>query len=206
VRDAKYNNVKNAPPPTFVTPYKQDDEAGWNNFYVRTALDEKQLIALVPTVIKKLDPNLPVDDLKTMTMQVEEDLALDRMISTLSAAFAVLATLLAAIGLYGVLAYTVAQRTKEFGLRMALGADPARVRSMVLAQVGRMTIAGGIIGLAAALALGRLAQSLLFELEGHDPMVFAVAVILLAVVALGAGFIPAYRASRLDPMLALRYE
>jgi ABC-type antimicrobial peptide transport system permease subunit len=89
---------------------------------------------------------------------------------------------------------------------MALGADPARVRWMVLAQVARMTVAGGIIGLAAALALGRLAQSLLFELEGHDPTVFVIAVVLLAMVAIGAGFIPAYRASRLDPMRALRYE
>lgn len=141
-----------------------------------------------------------------MTMQVNENLSLDRMISTLSAAFAVLATLLAAVGLYGVLAYTVSQRTKEFGLRMALGADAALVRSLVLGQVGRMTIVGGIIGLVCALALARFAQSLLFELEGHDPMVLAGATVILASVAMGAGFIPAHRASRLDPMRALRYE
>jgi predicted permease len=206
VRDAKYDDVKREAPPMFVTPYRQDDELGFTSFYVRAALDEKQLMAAVPAVVRKLDANLPVDDLKTMTMQVEEDLALDRRITTLSAAFAALATLLAAVGLYGVLAYTVAQRTREFGLRMALGADPARVRGMVLGQVGRMTAAGGIIGLAAALALGRLAQSLLFELQGHDPAVLAGSAVVLALVAAGAGFIPAYRASRLDPMRALRYE
>ena len=131
---------------------------------------------------------------------------MDRLISLLSAAFAVLATLLAAVGLYGVLAYTVAQRTKEFGLRMALGADAARVRALVLGQVGRMILVGGIVGLAAAVGIGRLAGSLLFELEGHDPAVLAASAVVLTLVALSAGFIPAHRASRLDPMRALRYE
>jgi predicted permease len=206
VRDAKYNNVKTETPPMFVTPYRQDEKLGFSNFYVRTTLDEQQLLSILPGVVKRIDPGLPIDELKTMTRQVDENLFMDRMISTLSASFAVLATLLAAVGLYGVLAYTVAQRTKEFGLRMALGADAARVRGLVLGQVGRMTIIGGIIGLAAAVGLGRLAQSLLFQLEGYDPVVLAFSAVVLTIVALGAGFIPAYRASRLDPMRALRYE
>jgi ABC-type antimicrobial peptide transport system permease subunit len=120
--------------------------------------------------------------------------------------FALLATLLAAIGLYGVLAFTVAQRTREFGVRMALGADPARVRGMVLRQVGKMTLIGGVVGLVAAFAIGRLAQSLLFEMQGSDPVVFALSSAVLALVAMSAGLIPAYRASRLDPVRALRYE
>jgi putative ABC transport system permease protein len=157
-------------------------------------------------VIKNLDPNLPVENLKTLPQQVRENVFLDRMISTLSAAFAGLATLLAAVGLYGVLAYTVAQRTREIGVRMALGADGGRVRGMVLRQVGLMTLIGGTIGIAAALGLGRAARSLLFELKGHDPVVVAVAALILAAVALGAGYIPALRASRVDPMQALRYE
>ncbi|PYQ80335.1 MAG: hypothetical protein DMG01_06700 [Acidobacteria bacterium] len=128
------------------------------------------------------------------------------MISVLSAAFAGLATLLAAIGLYGVLAYTVSQRTREIGLRMALGAAPSRVRGMVLRQVGVMTIVGGVIGLTAAIWLGRLAQSLLFEMKGYDPVVLVSAAAALTVVALGAGFVPAHRASQVDPMQALRYE
>ena len=125
---------------------------------------------------------------------------------SLAAAFAVLATLLAAIGLYGVLAYTVAQRTREIGLRMALGAESAVVRRMVLRQVARMMIIGGIIGLVAAVALGRAAASLLYGLGGTDPIALGAAALLLTGVAFGAGYIPALRASRVDPMRALRYE
>jgi predicted permease len=205
-RDSKYNQVKREPQPVFITPYRQEERVGFLNFYVRTKLDEKQLLTAIPAVIRRLDPNLPVENLKTMDTQVRENLFMDRFITTLSTSFAVLATLLAAVGLYGVLAYTVSQRTREFGVRMALGADAARVRGLVLGQVGRMTIVGGIIGLTGAFALGRSAQSLLFELKGHDPIVVATSALVLAVVALGAGFIPAYRASRLDPMRALRYE
>jgi ABC-type antimicrobial peptide transport system permease subunit len=141
-----------------------------------------------------------------MEQQVRENVFEDRLISTLSSAFAVLATILAAVGLYGVLAYTVAQRTREIGLRMALGAAPGRVRAMILRQVGVMTIIGGVVGLAAAIALGRAAQSMLFELNGYDPTVLAASAVLLSLVALGAGLLPAHRASRVDPMRALRYE
>jgi ABC-type antimicrobial peptide transport system permease subunit len=131
---------------------------------------------------------------------------LDRIISVLSTAFALLATLLAAVGLYGVLSYTVARRTREIGLRMALGAAPPRVRAMVLRQVGVMTLVGAAIGLIASVWLGRLAQSLLYQLKGSDPVVLFGSVVMLAIVALGAGFLPAHRASRVDPMRALRYE
>ena len=205
-QDAKYNTLKREAPPLYIVPYRQGGDLGFINFYVRTSLDEQQLLATIPAVIKRLDPTLPIEDIKTMNLQLRESMFMDRLISTLSAAFALLATLLAAVGLYGVLAYTVAQRTKEFGLRMALGADGARVRRMVLGQVGRMTLVGGIVGLAAAVAIGRLASSLLFELQGHDPAVLVLSTVVLTLVALGAGFIPAYRASRLDPMRALRYE
>jgi ABC-type antimicrobial peptide transport system permease subunit len=128
------------------------------------------------------------------------------MITTLSASFAALATLLAAIGLYGVLAYTVSQRTREIGLRMALGAAPSRVRAMVLRQVAIMTAIGGTAGLLLAIWVGRAAASLLYELNGWDPAVLASAAVALTLVALGAGVIPAHRASRVDPMLALRYD
>jgi putative ABC transport system permease protein len=138
--------------------------------------------------------------------QVQENVYLDRMISTLSASFAALATLLAAIGLYGVLAYTVAQRTREIGVRMALGADAGRVRTMVLRQVGRMTLIGGLVGIVGALALEKTARSLLYGLEGHDPLVVTGSAVLLALVALGAGYLPARRASKIHPMQALRYE
>ena len=160
----------------------------------------------VRQVVANLDPNLPVENLKTLEQVATENVFLDRMISTLCVAFATLATLLAAIGLYGVLAYSVAQRTREIGLRMALGAAGPKVRAMILRQVGVMMLIGGMVGILAALALGSGAQSLLYEMEGTDPLVVSLAALLLTVVALGAGYVPALRASRVDPMRALRYE
>ncbi|HET9986354.1 MAG TPA: ABC transporter permease [Longimicrobiales bacterium] len=206
VQNAKYSEVKQEVPPLFFSPYAQDSTVGSMAFYVRTAVPPERLLRTIPRVIARLDPNLPVENLKTLPQQVRENVFLDRMISTLSAAFAALATLLAAVGLYGVLAYTVAQRTREFGVRMALGADAGRVRALVLRHVGRMVIVGGVIGIAAALGLGRAARSLLFELKGHDPVVIVLSVLLLALVAVGAGYVPALRASRVQPSQALRYE
>jgi predicted permease len=206
VQDAKYSEVKEAVPPVFFRPYRQDRRIGFINFYVRTALEAEQVMPSITGVLSRLDPNLPVEELKTLRQQIRENVFLDRMISVLSAAFAVVATLLAAVGLYGVLAYTVAQRTREIGVRMALGADSGRVRSMVLRQVAVMTLIGGVVGLAGAAGIGKLAESLLFELKGYDPLVFAASAVVLGGVALLAGFVPAQRASRIDPMLALRYE
>lgn len=206
VQDAKYSDVKQEVPPLFFVPYRQSEEPGFLTFYVRTSLDPAQVIGALPKVVAQLDPDLPVQNLRTMEQQVRENVFMDRVISVLSTSFATLATLLAAIGLYGVLAYTVAQRTREIGLRMALGAAPGRVRGMVLRQVALMTAVGGLIGLAGAVALGRAAQALLFELRGYDAAVLTGAAVALTLVALCAGFIPAHRASRVDPMRALRYE
>jgi predicted permease len=205
-QDAKYADVKQKVPPQFFRPYRQDQTTGRITFYVRTSLAPEQLLPSIPKVMARLDANLPVDNLRTLPQQVRENVFLDRFITVLSTAFACLATLLAAIGLYGVLAYTVAQRTREIGLRMALGAAPARVRRMILRQVGVMTLVGGVIGLAVAVGLGRLAESLLYQLQGYDPAVLAGAAVALTLVALGAGFIPAHRASQVEPMSALRYE
>jgi putative ABC transport system permease protein len=206
VQNAKYSQVKQEVPPLFFRPYRQNKRLGSLGFYIRTDSDPDQLLRAAPGVVARLDPNLPLENLKTMPQQVRENVSQDRMISTLSAAFALLATLLAAVGLYGVLAYTVAQRTREIGLRMALGARGHHVRTMVLRQVALMVLVGGIIGIAAAIAMGRGAGSLLYELKGYDPGVIAISAVVLIVVALGAGYIPAERASRIDPMRALRYE
>ena len=206
VKNAKYSDVKREIPPIFFIPYRQDDTIGQINFYMRTGSDPERFLANIPKVLARLDANLPVENLRTLPQQVRENVFLDRFISVLSAAFASLATLLAAVGLNGVLAYTVSLRTREIGLRMALGATSSRVRVMVLRQVGIMVLVGGAVGLAAAVGIGLLAQSLLFELKGSDPVVLVVSAVSLSLVALAAGFIPAHRASQIDPMSALRYE
>jgi predicted permease len=206
MKDAKYSEVKAEIPPLFFRPYRQDDRVGYMNFYVRTGVNPEQMMGTIRQVVARLDANLPIEEMKTLQQQVRENVFLDRVISTLSLSFATLATMLAAIGLYGVLAYTVAQRTREIGVRMALGADGNRVRGMVLRRVAWMTIIGGMVGLGGAYGLGRLAQSLLFEMQGTDPAVFAGAAVALGIVALAAGFLPAQRASKIDPMVALRYQ
>jgi predicted permease len=206
MKDAAYSDVKDTVPPLFFTPWQQRSTTGDLNYYVRTSLPPAQMVSAIPAVLKRLDPALPVEGLKTMPQQIRENIFLDRMISILSASFALLATLLAGVGLYGVLAYTVAQRTREIGVRMALGANGSQVSGLILRQVGWMTAVGGTIGVLAAYGLGKAAQSLLYGLEGHDPVVFALSVVLLGAIALTAGFIPARRAAAIDPMHALRYD
>jgi predicted permease len=206
VEDAKYSEVKQNVPPQFFVPYRQDKGLDALHVYVRASGDVAQVASAITAVVKRLDPNLPIEELETLPEQVRNNTFLDRMVTSLSAAFALLATLLAAIGLYGVLAYTVAQRTREIGLRMALGAAPGRVRGMVLRQVAVMTLAGALVGLGGALAVGKGAQSMLFQMTGADPTVLVLSTVALSLVALCAGFIPAHRASRVDPMRALKYE
>ncbi len=206
VSNAKYSDVKGETPPLYFRPYRQDDELGFINFYVRTTLPPQDIMKAIPLVVSALDPNLPIEDLKTMPQQIRENVYADHIISTLSSAFGGLATLLAAIGLYGVLAFTVAQRTREFGLRMALGARSSNVRSLVLRQVLIMTAVGSVVGIGVALALGRIASSQLFGLEPNDPLVMLAATLALGAVALLAGLLPALKASRIDPMVALRYD
>ena len=206
VRDAKYSDVKGDVPALLYEPYRQNAELFGMYFYVRTALPPEPLLAVVPGVVRAIDPRVPVRDLVTMPQQVRENTFLDRMVSVLSLAFASLATVMAALGLYGVLSYTIAQRTKEIGLRMALGADAATVRGMVLRQMARMTLAGAGVGLLAAFGLGAAAQSLLYGLDGFDPLVVASSVGLLAIIAMAAALAPAIRASRIDPMRALRWD
>lgn len=206
VPDVKYNSVKLDAQPVFYSPWRQQGIVGQMYFYARTRLPSEQLVGNVAGIMKAIDPTLPVQDLKTLDQQVKENVFLDRMISILSASFALLATLLAAVGLYGVLAYSVAQRTREVGVRMALGADARRVQVMVLRQVGVITVVGALVGALGAYGLGRAARSLLFGLEGHDPFVFILAMVLLGAVSLGAGWVPALRASRTEPMRALRYD
>ena len=208
VANAKYSDVAATEPPVlFYTPHRQDPQIGFMSFYVRTATDPEQFLATIPRIVAELDPNLPVARMRTMEQQVKENTFEFRFISVLSAAFAILATLLAAIGLYGVLAYTVSQRTREIGLRMALGAAPGMVRGLVMRQVAVMTVIGGALGLVAGYALGRAASwaDMLFQVDGYAPTL-AMSAVLLTIVSLSAGLLPALRASKIDPMRALRTE
>ncbi|MGH7576793.1 MAG: ABC transporter permease [Longimicrobiales bacterium] len=208
VRDAKYHEVKQEVPPQVFLPYRQADilDVGAISFYVGTAVPPEEVLGAVPRVISRLDPALPVEDLQTMPELVREQVSQDRMIGFLSTIFAGLATLLAAVGLYGVIAYAVTQRTREIGLRIALGAESGDVRRMVLGQVARLVLAGGAIGIVAAFGLGAAARSLLFQVDGRDPFVFGAAAVVLTAVALCAGYLPARRAARVDPLTALRAE
>jgi predicted permease len=207
VADARHAAVKGEPPPLIYFPRRQMAgvfQALW--VYVRAAIDPDALRVMIPRIVAEVDPNVPIAVIETMRDRVHSNVYIDRLLSMLSAAFAALATLLAGVGLYGVLAYNVTQRTRELGLRLALGAEPRRLQRMVLKQVGAMAAIGAAVGLAAAIALGRVAQAVLFGLSGHDPVVLAAAVAVLAVVVLAASWLPAWRASRIAPLEALRYE
>jgi predicted permease len=206
VADAHYSEVKQEVPPLLYLPYRQDEHLGYLVYYVRTRIDPASIVHAIPATLHRLDANLPVMELRTMPEQVRDNTAVDRTITTLAAAFAILATLLAGIGLYGVLAYTVSQRTREFGLRMALGAAPLMIGRLVARQLARMTVVGGLIGVGLALVLGRYLASLLYQMQSADAVVIAAAVLLLLVMACAAGILPALRAARIDPMRALRTE
>jgi putative ABC transport system permease protein len=206
VKDAKYSQVKDATPPLFYMPYRQDPAIGAITFYVKTTLPPEQAVPALRQTIAALDPNLPIEQLKTLEAQVNENIVLDRLVSTLAAAFAALATVLAAVGLYGVLSFTVARRTREIGIRLAIGASASAIRNMVLREVGVMVAVGVALGLPAAWLLGRYAESLLFEIKGGDLTVMVGAIALVATVSLGSGYLPARRAMGTDPMQALRYE
>ncbi len=207
-RDGKYADVREQKLRLFFCPYAQNFDSGMGGmtYYLRSARDMTQLVSAAREMVRQADSSLPIFDVKTVDRQIDEDLFADRIVSTLSTFFGVLATVLAGIGLYGVLSYTVTRRTREIGIRMALGADRREVLLLVLREVAAMTALG--IGLAIPLyyQFSGVARSMLYSVAPHDVWMLVGAAGVLAATALLAGYVPAARAARVDPLAALRIE
>jgi len=206
VKDAKNSQVREDYLPYIYMPYDQDPKLGNLTFYARTFQDPMALAPELRKTVQHFDPNLPAPKLTTMESTINDDLFEERLVAQLSLIFGILAAALAAVGIYGVLAYTVVQRTREIGIRVALGARPGEVERLVYREVGPILAAGIALGLPVAYALARLAESLLYGIKAGDFPVYASVLILVAAAAALASFIPAIRATRVHPMVALRYE
>jgi predicted permease len=206
VRDARHANVREDVKPFVYIPYTQDAELGSLTFYVRSLQDASTVIPVLRSQVNKLDPNLPLYNIKTVETVIAENLMGERLLAWLSLCFGGLAALLAGIGLYGVLAYQVVQRRREIGIRVALGASPGNVRWMVMGQGLGLTGLGIVLGLAGGYVLAKLLTSMLFGVVGSDPMSYVIAASLLLAVALLACYWPARKATKVDPMIALRSE
>ena len=207
VRDAKYSSVRRKTPPAFYIPYLQRATGlGQMSFEVRTEGNPTEMVTAIRQVVQEVDKNLPLFDVKTQSEQVNATLAQERLFARLSSFFGLLALMLACIGLYGLMSYAVARRTHEIGIRMALGAKGGDVLWMVMREILTLVLIGIAIGLPAALAAMQLISSMLFGLTATDPLTICVATLFMIAVAAFAGYLPARRASRVDPMVALRYE
>jgi predicted permease len=206
VKNAKYSSVREEIPPVFYTPYRQLPRQSQLYFYIRTAIDPQQLIPMLRREVASLDSNLPIQGMKTMEVQITEGLYSERLLSLLTGLFAFLATLIAAVGLYGVLSFNVARRTREIGICSALGAGRATILRMVVGQGLKVALVGIGIGMAASVFVTRVMASLLYGVSATDSTTFfAVALIVLCIAGL-ASYIPARRAARVDPIRALRAE
>ncbi len=207
VRDAKYGNLRDESPPTVYVPWLQElSRVGAVTFEVRTAGDPVAFVTAIRQAVREVDSNLPLAGVRTQVEVANESLRIERLFARLLSLFGLLALMLAAIGLYGVMAYAVTQRTKEIGIRMALGAQRHDVLKLVLSQGMILTLIGVVLGAGGAIGLTRLMKSLLFGVSATDPATFIVIALLLTAVALLASYVPARRATKVDPLVALRYE
>jgi predicted permease len=206
-KDVKYRSFRELGRPMFYLPFLQPGTSrGQMTLVVRTTGDPASIAAAMQREARALDPAMPMFTAETLNAQLDASLAQERLVATLSSVFGLLALLLACIGLYSVMAYDVARRTHEIGIRMALGASAGRVVQLVLRETMWLVGIGIVIGLGAALAATRWVKSLLFGLQPHDPLTIGLAVLILLTVAAMAGYLPARRASRIDPMVALHCE
>jgi predicted permease len=204
--DVRYSNLRTDPAPQFIVPYVQQAGVGGMTYEIRTRMKPEALLPALRRVVQQIDPDLPLSNVRTQDQQIDADLAQERIFVTLTSGFGLLALALASVGIYGVMAYSVANRTNEIGIRLALGAQPAQVRRMILRESAWLAGAGIVSGLAAALLLARAVKSMLYGIEPNDPLTLAAGVAVLLAVALAASWIPARRAAGVQPMVALRHE
>jgi len=208
VKDVRHKRIRSKVEPTVFVPYRQVKDAGNFplQFYVRTRQAPQVAERAIQSAVAKLDSKLVIDSMRTMEEQIDDILSTERLIALLAASFGVLATSLAAVGLYGVLAFTTVQRTREIGIRIALGATRGAVARMVLTEVAQLAGTSILVALPLAWILSHLVRSQLFGVSNHDPLTLGVTTLLVAIVALLAAWLPTRRATRIDPMVALRYE
>jgi predicted permease len=202
VRDTKYGELRREINPMMYLPQSGMGAA----FEVRTAGDPQALVPLIRKTVAQINPNLPLRDVTTESQQIDRLLFQERLVARLSGFFGLLALVLACIGLYGLLAYEVARRTREIGIRTALGAQRRDVLRLVIQQGLSLALVGAVLGIGVAIAVTRYLKSMLYDVRADDPVTIVIVAVLLILVALAACFLPARRATNVDPMVALRYE
>jgi predicted permease len=204
--DTRYSDLRDEPPPQYFLPYVQQKGAGNMTYQLRTRLAPAALLPSLRQVVQSVDRDLPLVDVRTQREQIDSTMQIERTFAALTAGFGLLALALACVGIYGIMAYSVANRRNEIGIRLALGALPAQVRGMILRESGWLAAAGIVVGVGAALLLTRLVKTMLYGIQPYDPATLGAGVLLLLAVALGASWLPARRAAGVQPMEALRHE
>jgi predicted lysophospholipase L1 biosynthesis ABC-type transport system permease subunit len=190
-KDAKYDNLRSDPPATFYVPYRQQAGSEFMSFDVHTRMKPETIVPHLRIAVASIDKDLPLLDIRTQNEQIEDTTKQERIFAALTSGFGLLALILACIGIYGLMAYSVARRTNEIGIRMALGARAGRVQRMIIREASLLAIVGVAAGLAVGVAMSRLIASMFYDLKPYDPVTFTGASLLLLVVALSASWIPA---------------
>jgi len=204
--DTRYASLRDDPPPQFFMLYRQQSDMGGLTYEIRTSIEPAALAPALRQIVQKVDRDLPIVDIRTQREQIDSTMQNERIFASLTSGFGLLALALACVGIYGIMAYSVANRRNEIGIRLALGAQPGQVRGMILRESTGLAVAGIVAGVGAALGLTRLVKSMLYGIQPWDPASLAGGVLILLAVALAASWIPARRAAGLQPMEALRHE
>ena len=204
--DTRFQSLRDAPPAQYFIPYVQEESVGGMTYAIRTHVKPEVLGAALQKAVANVDRDLPITNIRTQQQQIDETMSMEIVLAAMTAGFGLLALTLACVGIYGVMAYSVANRRNEIGIRMALGAQRGQVRRMILRESTRLAVAGITVGVGAALTLARLIKSMLYGIQPDDPMTLVGGVLILLMVALAASWIPARRAAGVQPMEALRHE